>query len=413
MRTAEDAHGWSCRICRGRLDLVLDLGRQPLSDAFPRPGDYRDEFFYDLQVARCTRCSMVQLVQEVPRERMFHADYPYRSSGSTTMARHFEQVARRFLDQETRGPDPFVVEIGSNDGVMLRTVAEAGVRHVGVDPSSGVGAAAQQQGVHILTEFFEESTAGEILAKSGPADVIYAANTICHIPSLDSVLAGVATLLREDGIFVFEDPYVGDILERRSFDQIYDEHFYFFSATSVRAMARTYGFELVDVEPLPVHGGEVRYTLARPGRRPVRPAVEELTGREQARQLDQQAPYREFADAVGRIRLDLRETLARLRDAGQRVVGYGATAKSATVNNFCDVTEDLVPVVYDTTPEKQDRVTPGKHIPIRDMAGFRDDPATHTLLYAWNHRDEIVAKEVAYAARGGRWITYVPGVRVG
>lgn len=402
-----------CRICSGPLDAFLDLGDQPLSDAFPKPDAVDDEFFFRLEVGRCTRCTMTQLLHEVPRERMFHDDYPYRSSGSVVMSQHFAQVARGFLDHELRREGSFIVEIGSNDGVMLRTVAANGVRHLGVDPSAGVGRSAEGQGVRIRADFFEESTARDILSTDGPAEVIYAANTFCHIPYLDSVLAGAELLLADSGIFVFEDPYIGDILQRRSFDQIYDEHFFYFSATSVHAMARQYGFELVDVERLEVHGGEVRYTLARPGRRSVTPRVVELLAEETARGLQQPEPYVGFARAVHEIRDDLRGTLERIREAGRRVVGYGATAKSATVNNFCGVDSDLVAVVYDTTPEKQGRVTPGVHIPVKPMTGFAGDPADYALLYAWNHSSEIVAKESAFVDRGGSWITYVPEVRVG
>ena len=401
-----------CRICSGALDTFLDLGDQPLSDAFPAADATDEEFFFSLEVGRCTRCSMTQLLHEVPRERMFHHDYPYRSSGSVTMTEHFTQVAQRFLTHELDGDDPFIVEIGSNDGIMLRTVAAAGVRHLGVDPSAGVGQTAHESGVRVRTDFFEDATAQDIHAAEGAADVIYAANTFCHIPYLDSVLAGANTLLADSGIFVFEDPYLGDILRRRSFDQIYDEHFYFFSATSVRAMADRYGFELVDVERLPVHGGEVRYTLARPGRRPVSASVVALLAEEAERGLDGPEPYTDFAQAVKSIRHELRTTLEGLRDSGKRVVGYGATAKSATVNNFCGIDRDLVSVVYDTTPEKQGRVTPGQHIPVEPMTGFADDPAEYVLLYAWNHASEITAKETAFAERVGRWITYVPEVGI-
>ncbi|WP_193614083.1 class I SAM-dependent methyltransferase [Nocardioides lijunqiniae] len=406
------SHTTPCRICGGAVERFLDLGDQPLSDAFRKPDESDDEFFFRLEVGRCTGCTMTQLLHEVPRERMFHADYPYRSSGSTTMAAHFRAIAQRFLAEELTGSDPFIVEIGSNDGVMLRTVAEAGVRHLGVDPSAGVGLTAQEQGVRVRTDFFEERSALEVVADEGRADVIYAANTFCHIPYLDSVLAGARALLGDDGIFVFEDPYIGDILRRRSFDQIYDEHFYFFSATSVRAMAVQHGFELVDVERLDVHGGEVRYTLARPGRRTVTQAVHDLLLEESTSGLDRAEPYETFARAVMAIRDDLRSTLERLRDEGRRVVGYGATAKSATVNNFCGIDRDLVAVVYDTTEEKQGRVTPGQHIPVEDMSGFATDPAPIALLYAWNHAEEIKRKEQAFADRGGRWLTYVPEVRL-
>lgn len=409
---AQPAHPpTACRVCGGTVSAFLDLGQQPLSDAFRKPDETTEEFFFPLVVGNCRDCSMTQLLYEVPREKMFHAEYPYRSSGSTTMTAHFTEIAERLLAQELRGADPFIVEIGSNDGVMLRTVAAAGVRHLGVDPSSGVGLTARQAGVRMRDDFFEESTARDIATTEGRADVIYAANTFCHIPYLDSMFAGIDALLRPDGIFMFEDPYIGDILDRRSFDQIYDEHFYFFSATSVRAMALRFGFELINVERLEVHGGEVRYTLARPGRRQPDPGVTALLDTEARRGLAGPEPYERFARDVYAIREDLRTLLVGLRERGVRVVGYGATAKSATVNNFCGIGPDLVAAVYDSTPEKQGRLTPGTHIPVKSMDGFRADPATYALLYAWNHEAEILAKESAFREAGGCWIRYVPDVR--
>lgn len=401
-----------CRICGGAVRQFLDLGRQPISDAFREPGDVGEEFFFDLVVGMCETCSMTQLVNEVPREKMFHQDYPYRSTGSSVMRKHFEQTARRFLEVELTGDDPFIVEIGCNDGVMLKTVSDAGCRHLGVEPSGGVADLAREKGIRVRTDFFEESTARDVAATEGHADVVYAANTICHIPYLDSVFRGLDALLKPGGVFVFEDPYVGDIVERRSFDQIYDEHFYFFSARSVQAMAQRFGFELVDVERLPVHGGEVRYSVARPGARRPSPAVTELLAEEESRRLADPATYGAFAADVHRIRHDLGELLDRLRDEGRRVVAYGATAKSATVTNFCGITPEQVAFVCDTTPEKQGRLTPGAHIPVVGPEAFRDPYPDYALLFAWNHAEEIMANEHEFRTSGGRWILYVPRVHV-
>jgi methylation protein EvaC len=401
-----------CRICDGTVEQFLDLGHQPLSDAFLRPGETDGEFFFPLVVGLCGSCSMAQLVHEVPRERMFHEDYPYRSTGSAVMRKHFELTARRFLEAELTEPDAFVVEIGCNDGVMLGTVSGAGRRHLGVEPSGGVADLAREKGIRVRTDFFEESTARAIAEDDGPADVVYAANTICHIPYLDSVFRGLDALLAPQGVFVFEDPYVGDIVERNSFDQIYDEHFYFFSARSVQAMARRFGFELVDVERLAVHGGEVRYSIARPGARRPSPAVAALLAEEDRRGLADLGTYERFAANVRGIRDDLGELLAELQRQGRSVVGYGATAKSATVTNFCGVTPELVSFVCDTTPAKQGRLTPGAHIPVVGPEAFRDPYPDHALLFAWNHAEEILANEHEFRARGGKWILYVPDVHV-
>ncbi|MBW1596591.1 class I SAM-dependent methyltransferase [Streptomyces sp. JJ38] len=403
----------ACRVCGASLREFLDLGRQPLSDAFLTPdADPSEEFFFHLAVGHCTGCTMVQLMEEVPREKMFREDYPYHSSGSSVMRAHFTATARGLLDRELTGEDPFLVELGCNDGVMLDTVRQAGVRHLGVDPSAGVGDVARAKGVRVRTAFFEEATAREIAAEDGRADVVYAANTLCHIPYLDSVFRGLDAVLAPGGVFVFEDPYLGDIVERTSYDQIYDEHFYLFTARSVAALAERFGFELVDVERLPVHGGEVRYTLARAGARTPAPAVAALLAEEAERGLAEPETLDAFATRVARSREDLLALLTRLRDEGRTVVAYGATAKSATVANYCGIGPDLVSFVCDTTPAKQGRLTPGAHLPVRPATAFAEPHPDYALLFAWNHAEEIMAKEPAFTASGGHWITYVPEVRV-
>ena len=399
-----------CRCCDDATTEFLDLGRQPLSDSF-RTEVPDDEFCYDLRVAQCDTCQMVQLVAEVPREQMFTSDYPFLTSTSSGMVRHFTATATWLRQTWASGPDPFVVEMGSNDGTMLATLAELGVRHLGVDPAADAGVDAAARGVATLTDFFEARTALAIAAEHGPADVVFAANTLCHIPYLDEIFAGLDALLRPDGVFVFEDPYLGDIVRLGSFDQIYDEHFYLFSATSVARLAARHGFELVDVAPLPTHGGEVRYTLARTGRQPVSPAVTDLIEAEVHSRLHDLDTLRGFAAEVARRRGELVARLTEFRDAGVRVAGYAATAKSATVLNYCGIGPDLVPVVYDTTPAKQGRLTPGSHIPVRPFPALDDAPDVY-LLFAWNHAEEIMAKEEAFAKRGGRWLRYVPDVTV-
>ncbi|MFF4224670.1 methyltransferase domain-containing protein [Streptomyces abikoensis] len=402
-----------CRICAGPVQEFFDFGRQPLSDAFlPVDADFSQEFFFRLAVGVCGTCGMVQLTEEVPRDRMFHEDYPYFSSGSAYMREHFEGLAKRLLTTELSGEDPFVVELGCNDGVMLGTLADSGVRHLGVEPSASVAAVAAGKGVRVRTSFFEEATAREILAEDGRADVIYAANTLCHIPYMDSILAGVRALLKPTGVFVFEDPYLGDIVERTSFDQIYDEHFFFFTASSVREMAARNGLELVDVERLTVHGGEVRYTLAPAGQRQPSGAVAALVAEEKERALSDLTTLRAFGENVLKIRDDLTALLTRLRAEGKSVVGYGATAKSATVTNLCGIGPELVPFVCDTTPAKQGRLTPGTHIPVRTPDAFSGDYPDYALLFAWNHAEEIMANEQEFRAAGGKWILYVPEVKV-
>ena len=401
-----------CRICGGAVSEFFDFGRQPVSDSFVRPDSTGSEFFFRLAVGICTTCTMVQQVEEVPRQEMFHEDYPYRSSGSARIHDHFERVAGDLLDTELAGADPFIVEIGSNDGVMLKTIDKAGVRHLGVDPSKSVAEFAKADGVRVRIGFFDEDSAAEIVAEDGPADVIFSANTTSHIPYLDSVFRGVDTLLAPGGVFVFEDRYLGDIVAQNAFDQIYDEHFYLFSAGSVKAMAECFGFTLVDVEHVAVHGGAMRYTVARPGERTPTAMVGELVARERTQGLADPARYQRFASEVRDNCVALVDLLRKLRAQGRTVVGYGATAKSATVLNFCKIGPDLISYVCDSTPAKQGRLTPGMHIPVKPSEAFSAPYPDYALLLAWNHADEIMTKELGFREAGGQWILYVPDVHL-
>ncbi|MEV4259199.1 class I SAM-dependent methyltransferase, partial [Spirillospora sp. NPDC049652] len=270
-----------CRICFGPVREFLDLGRQPRSDAFLRPDGLGGEFFFRLAAGTCGDCGMAQLTETVPAEAMFHRDYPYRTSQSARMSEHFARTARRLAAAVRDRPDPFVVEVGCNDGGVLPTLARAGVRHLGVDPSGRAAAEAAARGARVLTAFFDKESAAEVRAAEGPADLVFSANTVSHVADLGSVFAGADLLLAADGRMVFEDPYLGDVLARTAFDQVIDEHVYLFTAGSVREAARRYGFELVHVEPLDVHGGQLRFTVARPGRHPVSDAVTRTLRREE------------------------------------------------------------------------------------------------------------------------------------
>ncbi|WP_033438618.1 class I SAM-dependent methyltransferase [Saccharothrix sp. NRRL B-16314] len=395
----------ACRVCAGPLRELADFGRQPLAQAFVRPEDLATEFFYRLVVGRCADCALVQLMHEIPPDKMVHEGYPYHPTNSTVMHKHFQDTAARWLETTLTGPDPFVVEIGCNDGVVLHTLGEAGVRHLAVDPSGITG-------VQVHEAFFNAVSAAEIRAEHGPADIVYAANTVCAQPDVASIFAGLEVLLAPHGLFVFEDPYLGEVLARTGFDQIYDEHFYYFTAQSVQAMANRFGMRLVDVERIPVHGGQIRYSVARRDSRLPAPAVDELLAGEESAGFADDTTFARFVSKVDATRDALLNLLTDLRGKGHSIVGYGATAKSATTANYFGIGPDLVPFVCDSTPSKQGTLTPGMHIPVRPPAEFADPYPDYALLFAWNHADEIMAKEKAFRDAGGKWILYVPEVRI-
>ncbi|MCG5214512.1 class I SAM-dependent methyltransferase [Streptosporangium sp. KLBMP 9127] len=402
----------TCRICSGSVKGTIDLGSHPRGNAFPKPGETADEFFYPLVVGMCDSCTMVQLMADIPQEVRYHDSYPYYASGSSVHRGHFEGIAQGFLDTELTGPDPFIAEIGSNDGVMLAKIAQAGVRHLGIEPSRHVAELSMAKGVRVHSVFFDEHSARPIRAEHGPADVIFGANVIAHIAHLASVLKGVKHLLGPRGIFVFEEPYLGSVVEQTAFDLLYDEHSFVFSVRAIQAAAEMYGLELVDAQLVAIHGGSMRYTLSQPGAREVTPGVGELLAAEAAQRLAEHSTLEAFAGRAERIRDDLSALLGSLHAQGKRIAGYGAPAKTTTVTNYCGIGPDIVPFVSDSTPSKQGRLIAGSHIPVVPPEVFAADYPDYALLFAWNHAEEIIAKERAFSERGGRWILYVPDVHV-
>jgi methylation protein EvaC len=391
----------------------VDFGPQPIANGFRSPGDKSEEYFFPMRVGFCSECMMVQLVDQPDREKMFHENYAFFSSTSKFMAIHFQAFAQTMMDNHMKGKkDPFYVEVGSNDGIMIRNYKAAGIRHLGVEPSANVAQVAKDAGINTVSEFFDETLAQKIVKEYGQADVIASANVMCHIPYLHSVAKGIKILLKNGGVFAFEDPYLADIVEKTSYDQIYDEHVFFFSAHSVGRLFAMHGLELVRVDAQDVHGGSMRYTIAHAGSVPKHASVEAQLKKEKDLGIPSAATYEKVRKNVERSRAELVALLKKLKAEGKRVVGYGATSKSATVANYCGIGPDLVEFISDTTPIKQGKVTPGMRIPVKPYDAFAQSYPDYALLFAWNHAKEIMAKESGFMKAGGKWIVYVPEVRV-
>ena len=402
----------NCLICSSSVESFISFGQMPIANGFLTPDQFEDEYFFELKVGFCPECSMVQLVTQPEREKMFNETYAFFSSTSTRMAAHFKDLANLVVSDYLGASDPFVVELGSNDGIMLQHIKNSGVRHLGIEPSGNVAQVARDKGINTLSEFFDEDLAGRIAGEYGQADVIMGANVMCHIPYLHSVVAGMKSLLKPDGVVIFEDPYLGDIIEKTSYDQIYDEHAFYFSVASVNYLFNQHGLEVVDIMPQNVHGGSMRYVIAHKGARNVSAAVTAQQEKEEVLGLRRRETFEQFRRNVERSRDELMKLLHDLREKDKRVVGYGATSKSTTVINYCGITPDLVEFISDTTPIKQNKLSPGKHIPVRPYQEFQAKHPDYALLFAWNHAEEIMAKEQGFQEAGGQWIVYVPEVRI-
>tara|TARA_B100001964_G_C14157548_1_gene565045 strand:- start:86 stop:1303 length:1218 start_codon:yes stop_codon:yes gene_type:complete len=401
-----------CLICESEYQPFVDFGDMPIANAFATKEELVNEYTFTMQVGFCESCHMVQLIEQPDREKMFHGNYAFFSSTSNYMKEHFKHFANSVSELQDLNKDSFVVEIGSNDGIMLQNFVIDKIPCLGVEPSKNVAQVASDKGIEVITEFFDQPLAESVVRTHQKADAILSANVMCHIPYMHSIYDGVKTLLKDDGVFIFEDPYLGEVIEKTSFDQIYDEHVFLFSALSVSYLANMHDLELVNVEPQITHGGSMRYTIAHKGMKTVSQDVINLIYQEKKIGLDKTKAYLGFTDSVNRIKDDLIELLIKLKDDGKKVVAYGATSKSTTVTNYFSITPDLVECIYDTTPIKQNKLSPGAHIPVLPYDQFRGSNPDYVLLFAWNHATEIMKKERDYMGSDRHWITYIPEVKI-
>ena len=235
---------------------------------------------------------------------------------------------------------------------------------------------------------------------------------MCHIPNLKDIIQGIKKILNTKGVLIFEDPYLGDVIQKNSYDQIYDEHVYIFSALAVQKIFNMFDMELIDLQPQSTHGGSMRYFISHKGSYEQSNNVEKIINKEINLGLNKESTFRNFSINIQNSKIALKELLKTLKSQGKKIAGYGATSKSTTILNYCNIGPDLIDYITDTTPIKQKKFSPGMHIPIVDYQYFKDNPPDFAFLFAWNHSNEIMEKESEYTNSGGKWITHIPNVRI-
>lgn len=398
-----------CRSC-GSFDLTafLDLGVTPLANALVRPDSVgMDEEWFPLEVAFCRDCTLVQILEEVPAEKLFVDNYPYFSSFSDALLDHSRSHAEWLMRTRGLTESSLVVEVASNDGYLLRNFVDKGISVLGIDPASDQAAAANASGVPTVTEFFGIEMAERLVAKGRRADVIIANNVLAHVPDLNGVVAGMATLLADGGLITVENPYVRDLIDKCEFDTIYHEHFCYYSCTAIDRLMRRHGLWLNDVEFFPnLHGGTLRWHIGHEDERTDR--VSAYLAAEAEAGMGTIEYYGAFSDRVAGVKLRLRALLCDLRAQGAVVAGYGAAAKGSTLLNSTGIGTDLVEYVVDRNVHKQGTFMPGTHQPVLAPRALVDRQPDYVLLLAWNFATEIMSQQHEYLAAGGKFIIPVP-----
>ncbi len=396
----------TCRTCGSdRLRLLVDYGHMPLAGGFLTRDELAHQTAFPLRLARCEDCTLMQILDVVPPADIF-TQYSYISSTTRTLIDHFAEMGREIVAAE-RAAGRLVVEFGCNDGILVRPMREAGARVVGVDPSDVALRASREGGWPLLQTYFDDAAAARVKAEHGPARIVTGNNVFAHVDDLHAIVRGVTTLLEDEGVFIFEVQYQGDLLALVQYDTVYHEHTCYHSLTALRRLLTAHQLRIVDVKRIPIHAGSVRVTAARvgTGRQPA-PIVAEMLDAERGWNVDR------FGEQVESRRQSLRRLVMDLRRAGRRVVGYGAAGRSTILLNFCGLGSDLVEYVLDMSPLRSGRYVPGVSIPIVPPEAFHANPPDYAIMTAWNYEPEIVRKEQAFLSGGGRFIVPLPEVRI-
>ncbi|OBH97903.1 methyltransferase [Mycobacterium sp. E2733] len=373
-----------CRLCgEPAATEFLNLGQQPLANKYPTEAEFAAEDFFPLQVFFCPACKNVQLGTIVSRERMFE-DYYYLSSVNRGLVEHFEDLARQLASAH------FVVDVGSNDGILLRPLQKLGVKALGVEPSINVSKIANDQGFETLTTFFDLPAAERIEESYGRADAIVASSVFTHLENPSGFIEAVKRLLTDDGTFIVEVEYIGAILETTQFERFYLDRIFYYSLTSLARLFAAHGMSIADVREITPHGGSLQVFVQRAGQHPASDATRQLLAREE-KSLTEETLH-EFRRNVDLQVSAFRDQLAEYQQAGLRVAGYGSPARVATICNYGGIGPSEISFTVDDSPLKQNKFTPGTHIPIVPKSYLDENKSDVLVVFAYEYFDDIKKK---------------------
>lgn len=411
----EYKHYNKCRICfSSNITPVLNLGNVPPAGGFLKTlKDIKLEKFYPLEISFCNNCFLLQSTNVIEANILFK-NYFYNSSAIKTLTRHFADLGKE-LKLISNSKKPFIVEIGCNDGVLLKQLINAGIYSIGIDPASNIVIPLIKKGMPIINDYFSEALAKKILNKNGPADIITSSNSLAHIEDMHDILRGIKILLKRDGILIFEVHYLGKILQELQYDMIYHEHQYYYSLLALKKFLEQYNMEIFDLKSIKIHGGSMRYYVQNKklGKHTVSKNVVELIKKEKRLGFDKVKTYINFEKKISKTKNNLLKLLKNLKSNNKTIVGYGASGRSTTIINYCGLDKNYLDYIIDDASSKQDTYTPGAHFKIKssDVLNMKHRP-DYVLLFAWSFFEEIKIRHKKYLKNFGKFIIPLPKVKM-
>jgi methylation protein EvaC len=394
------------------IKKFLDLEMQPLANKYLTKKDIikkNKEQFYHLEVGFNLKTKLVSIINTLSSKKMFDDNYPYKSSISQTMILSFKKLAKNLI--KTYNPNS-ILEIGSNDGPLIRNFSKKKV--ICVEPCKNLAKITKRMGYKTYASFWNMRLAKKIKSKTEKVELIYSANTLSHISNLNSVFRSIAYILSDDGILIIEDPSLLECLKKVSYDQFYNEHIYVFSLLSINNLIKKYKLEVFNIEKLNTHGGSLRYYIKKTSNKKYKVSKKVIIqlDKELSYGINKFSTYIKFKNKVENSKEKLNKIFLKLKIKNKKIIGYGATAKSSTVLNYCKVKNETLDYFLDTTPSKAGKYMPGSHIYIKGYSKHLLNRADYAFLGAWNFKKEIFNKEKQYIKNGGKFITHVPIPRI-
>ena len=401
----------NCRHCRTPLiHTFLDLGHAPPSNAYLSAEDLnRPETYYPLKIKVCDNCWLVQTEDYADAEKFFSADYAYFSSTSSSWLSHAEIYAKKIIQDLALDRHSHVIEVASNDGYLLKNFVVTGIPCLGIEPTASTAAAAEKLGIPVLREFFGEALGRRLASEGKKADLIAGNNVYAHVPDINDFTRGLKAALKPSGTITLEFPHLMQLIEHNQFDTVYHEHFSYLSLHTVNRIFALAGLRIWQVEELSTHGGSLRvYGCHSEDARETQSSVAHLLQEETNRGLQVLKTYLGFQPRAEKIKNDLLAFLIEQKQAGKRVVAYGAAAKGNTLLNYAGIKPDLLAFVCDAARAKQGKFMPGSHIPILAPDQLANRQADYLLILPWNIAAEVAQQNAHLREKGVRFVLAVP-----
>lgn len=401
-----------CMNCHGlHLERFLDLGDQPNGNHFPFTADFDKEPSFPFAMAVCTDCWQVQ-IEEFPSVEFMFSNHPYITGVNMPVVEHFERLVSNTLNKFPLAKNSLVIDIGANDGTLLKGFRAAGMRVLGVDPGKRTGELAKQSGLTVCETFWDENSASAIRQLNLKPDLISATAVFYHVADIHSFVRGLTTAMHDETIFLTQCVYLKDVLEKLQFDHFYHEHTMIHALAPLKQLFEQYGLRMIDVDFYDVHGGSFVLYVAKEGSRyATSPAVDAAITEEHAAGLQDISTYHEFARRVELNRTKLQDVLRDLVGQGKKIFALGAPLKGSTLLNYCDIGPDMVTLATEVNPFKIGRFTPGTHIPIVYENSIMEQP-DYYLVLSWNFLDFFIEKYTDFLRAGGKFLVPHPEVRV-